>query len=572
MSASMGAGHDGAARELSRRLESEGHNTRVVDLLDAPPLRIGPVFRIGYEAQLRFAPWAYQLTYRLWYRLPFLIGPVTRFVNAIAGRRLLKWIREFNADVVVSTYPLASLALGRRRQKGKLAIPVVTYITDFAVHPLLVHKFVDLHLCVHPQSAVKAAGRVPGRVAAPGPLVAPRFFSRRPSVAEARRRVGLRPDARAVLIVAGSWGVGDVVETFDVLSRSDKYTPVVVCGRNAPLAEQLRARGGGLVFGWTDDMPLLMRACDAVVQNAGGLTCMEAFASGVPVLSFRPIPGHGVENAEDMHAAGVAAYVRDPIDLVPTLDVVTGGQRTAMRSAAKAMFAGDAAAEARDAQSLESLTPLRPRRSRVAISIAGVAAFYATFTVGVGVAAAHGVGVSRVPRHSDNVFIAVRVSGAAARDAAVENALARLGVSAVVDGQLARQDTEAITKLSNAGVEVVNGGTGHRVRIRAERAEEDVAGTGRAIGRATGERCLAFVPNRRVNGYDLVAARLTHEKVVVGPTILKPGDNDVLRLRAGRVYVIDGRSVDPAELVAALDALGATAASYHVVPAPVSSS
>jgi UDP-N-acetylglucosamine:LPS N-acetylglucosamine transferase len=35
------------------------------------------------------------------------------------------------------------------------------------------------------------------------------------------------------------------------------------------------------VIGWTDQMPALMSASDAPVENAGGLTCMEAFAVGL---------------------------------------------------------------------------------------------------------------------------------------------------------------------------------------------------------------------------------------------------------------------------------------------------
>jgi len=45
----MGAGHDGAARELARRLERRGHEAVVVDFLDAMPLRIGPVLRVTID-------------------------------------------------------------------------------------------------------------------------------------------------------------------------------------------------------------------------------------------------------------------------------------------------------------------------------------------------------------------------------------------------------------------------------------------------------------------------------------------------------------------------------------------
>ena len=131
VSASMGAGHDGAAKELRRRLEAAGHRVEVVDFLDAVAFHIGPVLRWFYQVQLRMAPWSYELSYRM---APVLRAPAV-MLDTWLTRRHLKWtIKEFRPDAIVSVYPLASLVLGRMRRKKQLRVPVVTYLTDFAVH------------------------------------------------------------------------------------------------------------------------------------------------------------------------------------------------------------------------------------------------------------------------------------------------------------------------------------------------------------------------------------------------------------------------------------------------------
>ena len=56
VSASMGAGHNGAARELARRLADRGHEAPVVDFLDCLPFGIGTLMPALYELQLRLAP------------------------------------------------------------------------------------------------------------------------------------------------------------------------------------------------------------------------------------------------------------------------------------------------------------------------------------------------------------------------------------------------------------------------------------------------------------------------------------------------------------------------------------
>jgi UDP-N-acetylglucosamine:LPS N-acetylglucosamine transferase len=172
----MGAGHDGAARELERRLVARGHDVRVVDYLQLIPFRLGGFVRWTYLFQLRVLPWTYDMTYKaLGVGAPVLWGPVVRVMSLATRRALHRELLRSRPDAIVSTYPLASLVLGRMRKKGWLRVPVATYLTDFAVHPLWVHPGVDLHLAVSPLSAETAAKRGGRTNHAPGPLVGERF-------------------------------------------------------------------------------------------------------------------------------------------------------------------------------------------------------------------------------------------------------------------------------------------------------------------------------------------------------------------------------------------------------------
>ena len=170
----MGAGHDGAANELRKRLEAQGHTVRVIDFLHCCPFGIGWFIKWSYLVQLRVAPWSYELTYRLWYKMPSTWSFIVRLDTFIAGRRIRREITDADADVVVSTYPLSSLVLGNMRKKRWLKVPVMTYLTDFAVHPLWVHPHVDVHLATSEFAAATARERGGEDARAPGPLVADR--------------------------------------------------------------------------------------------------------------------------------------------------------------------------------------------------------------------------------------------------------------------------------------------------------------------------------------------------------------------------------------------------------------
>ncbi len=343
VSASVGAGHDGAAAELERRLLAAGLAVDRFDLLDVLPARLGRLVRDGYRRLLVRAPWVYQRIYSSTERAGGG-GPVARALLRSAEARLLRALPADTA-AVVSTYPGASRVLGSLRLDGRLAVPVLTYLTDFSVHPLWVADGVDVHLALHavPAAQARAAGARDVRVC--GPVADPRFHPvPAPERAAARARFGLPPTAPLALLVAGSWGVGPVrsVAVARDLRDCGAAVPLVVCGRNDTLAAQLRADGIEHVYGWVDDMPGLMHAADVLVQNAGGLTSLEAFATGLPVASYGCIPGHGLTNAAALDEAGVAAWIRDPAQLKHVLaELIDGPRGLLQREAAHALFTVD---------------------------------------------------------------------------------------------------------------------------------------------------------------------------------------------------------------------------------------
>lgn len=347
----MGAGHNGAAREISRRLQDMGYRTTVRDFLESGPLRIGAALRRSYEFQLRYLPDTYEATYRIWFKAPWLCAPLARFVAMLTTKRLTRWIDEADPAGIVSTYPLATLALGELRRTGRLHRPVVNYITDFGVHPLWVHPSVDLNLAVHERSADKARSGSGRPSLACAPAVSEAFApARLPDRTTARISLGLEGLESAVLIAAGSWGVGSVEETVRTLATKGGFVPVVACGKDRRLRARLEAlvrdeAMRAVVVGWTEDMPSLMAACDALVENAGGLTAFEAMRAGVPVITYEPIPGHGRENAEAMSSAGVARVANDGDQLRVLLEALVhaGPSRTAQVASGTNLFVSDPA-------------------------------------------------------------------------------------------------------------------------------------------------------------------------------------------------------------------------------------
>jgi processive 1,2-diacylglycerol beta-glucosyltransferase len=313
VSGSVGAGHDGVARELADRLTGEGHRVEVVDLLEGFPWLAAVILGSAYLLTLRVAPWAYAAVCWLVER--------SRTVQRIADRiccSATPWLlqRVADADVVVATYPPASRALGRLRLTGDVRVPVITYLTDPAPNFLWVHPAVDRHLTMSRATAVEAEKRYGIPMHPAGPLVDPiyRQTDRAHARQHLRHLIEVDGDATVALLLLGSLGMGEVRPAIRALQAAGAV-PVVLCGRNERLRRQLLTMNGVVALGWRTDTAELVAGADLVVHNAGGLSLTESLVAGVPSLTFHPIPGHGRANARTLNRAGMVRWARTPQEL-----------------------------------------------------------------------------------------------------------------------------------------------------------------------------------------------------------------------------------------------------------------
>jgi len=266
----------------------------------------------GYHCQIEYAPWSWRVLYRVT-RSRRLIRLGGALLALRGGRRLRERIESGGYDAVVSAYPVVSMVLARLRRTGKLRVPCCTLVTDFDPHPAWVYPELDANLGV---GGACGEGVRPVRPPVPVPPV---DRTLRPRM---RERLGLAPGERAALIVGGAWGVGHLHDAARSVAAVPGMRPIVVAGHNDGLRRRIETDPeleGAVVFGFTGLMAGLMAASDVLVANAGGLTCLEAFAAGLPVVMFDPLPGHGEDNGRHMERAGMITAAASEPDLRATL-------------------------------------------------------------------------------------------------------------------------------------------------------------------------------------------------------------------------------------------------------------
>jgi UDP-N-acetylglucosamine:LPS N-acetylglucosamine transferase len=554
ISAAMGAGHDGVAYELQRRLHARGADAKVYDYLEMLPAKMGPFYRAFYAGQLKYAPSSYEWLYGKMDR--GVCAPVAQWLGQMGQRKVRKIAVDY--DVVISTYPLGCQATGALRKKGKLPIPAIGFLTDVDVHGLWLHKGIDRNLTVWHGSALEATSRTGVPSFAVGPVLPDTFLEPASDVErkEGRELLGVSPDQTVVLVVAGSWGVGDIAGTARAIRDAGVGVPVVLCGHNDNLVKELDEEEGVIALGWTKEVRRLLAAADAVVHNAGGLSCLEGFAVGVPVIGYACLPGHGHRNSLAMKHAGVAADAETVEDLIATIrHLAQTPAGAAMVQRARDLFLTDPTDEllelAQAPVSMPVQTGARTWATRALAVTVAVPVTMGALSFGVAQATVHGVGVAE---GKDAVFVAAIVDHAQVSNRHVVASLRSHGVSAAVGaGQGAPTPTD-VRALVTAGVTIVGTDAGTNSR-NPRRLKESINAATAAVA-ATQEKHPKIVCLRPPGLVEKIVA-WDHDVLLALPHRILLGGQVPANVKAGEQVVLDERGRTPAQIEADFAALAA---------------
>jgi hypothetical protein len=219
-----------------------------------------------------------------------MVHGVIRLYHSATLPLLKRHWTETQPDLVVSLVPNFNRAMFESLENTR---PFVTILTDFADYPphFWMERQNQLLICGTPKAVEQAVAMGYGKdriFRASGMILRPNFYE---SVDEdrgaQRTRLGLDPARPTGLVLFGGQGSKVMLE----IARSlDKVQLILICGKNAKLAEQLRALPGSvprLIEGFTSEIPFYMRMSDFFIGKPGPGSISEAIAMHLPVIVER---------------------------------------------------------------------------------------------------------------------------------------------------------------------------------------------------------------------------------------------------------------------------------------------
>ncbi len=207
----------------------------------------------------------------------------------------MKYIRDFQPDLIISTHFLCTSVAVLSRKTYDLDCRVVSHVSDpFQPHCLWVNPLAD-ELLVGSETArgcLEKFGQSSGSMTVfPFPLSKGFFEPIARSREEILSELGLEPRRMTVLASSGGEGIGGTDLYVRALYQSGlPINLITVCGRNGRLLKEMRAMAGKpsdvllSPLGYVGNMNELAMAADLGLVKAGPSTLFELLAKGCPVM------------------------------------------------------------------------------------------------------------------------------------------------------------------------------------------------------------------------------------------------------------------------------------------------
>ncbi|HVI42623.1 MAG TPA: glycosyltransferase [Anaerovoracaceae bacterium] len=316
LSISTGQGHHATGQAIENELKQRQVDCETLDAYEYIEPILSHLVSKGYLLSTAYAKKISSKLYDIVVKKskPLKKFSVPKMTNTVWAKDLKNYIEESKPDVIICTHVLSAILVNIMKERQWIDAVTVGIVTDFTLHPLWEEARL-LNYYVTPtdllEFQMEKKGLDTDKMLPIGIPIKPKF-SERIDRFEARKQMGLDLHKHTILLMSGSMGYGKIDESIERLDRLNlDFQVMVVCGNNKRMYKKVK----GLttqkrfdIYGYVDNVDVMMDAADCIITKPGGITTSEAMAKGLPMIMVNPIPGHEMRNAEFMLNNGLALY------------------------------------------------------------------------------------------------------------------------------------------------------------------------------------------------------------------------------------------------------------------------
>ncbi|UHA76005.1 UDP-N-acetylglucosamine 2-epimerase [Paenibacillus sp. 481] len=329
LTGSIGHGHlqtANAIREIAEKWFPHEADVHVVDYMEQVSPYLHEVSSYCFVQWVKLFPSMYGYLFEKT-RRDRKLSQMLKSVRFSSLRPLEKLINQMQPTVIVSTFPAASAAVSKLKERGVTNCQTATIITDYTDHSFWIYPFTDLYMVgsTDAKAQLVSQGIQPSRIEVTGIPVRPAFYDDYDKQI-LRQRYGLDPSKMTVLLMGGGCGLLDptLLTDLEEAEWAEDMQFVVVCGNNDKLRQRLSkwATTSALhvhVEGYIEPIHEYMAMSDLMITKSGGVTTTEALAQRLPLIVHKPLPGQERDNVRYLLRNGLARSAEHTQDLLEQL-------------------------------------------------------------------------------------------------------------------------------------------------------------------------------------------------------------------------------------------------------------
>ncbi len=320
-SVSFGNGHNQVSKVLQKHLKTRDFDVEIIDTFDAINKFFHKIVLDSYLRLLRYRPSVWGKLYQYSEEHPNSI--FLKQFNAFLTNKLYQILNEKQANVIITTHPIATTLLANVIRKKHISVKLYALLTDFAVHPMSIHNEVDGYFIASDHlryyaNVYKLNSNSFYSTGIPTPKEEVFHYSKQ----ELRKRLHLDEQMKTVLVAGGGVGLAKFNKILSGLEAfSETLQIICVTGENKRAKakiERFKSKHKVRILGFTNLFMEYLKASDVIISKAGGVTMSEALVCETPVLIFQPLPGQEEQNSQFLMNYG-AAIKAEVVEEIPVL-------------------------------------------------------------------------------------------------------------------------------------------------------------------------------------------------------------------------------------------------------------
>ncbi len=328
LTAGFGEGHNAAARGIAKALEPlcEGRwQPEVYDLMDPSYGQAALLAKKAYAKVISHAPSVWAMTYGLIDRSDHFREWLT--LREPLVKTLGQLIVARKPRVIVSVYPAYSHLLAELRKREpnvpEYQVPLVTVVTDsITINRVWLSPGSAWMVSPNPETraVLESMGMEPERILDLGFPVNEAY-----GIHEDRRAPLVPGEPARVLYMVNTDSQQKALKVAQGLAERPDVRLIVTVGKRAKMEaamkEELSSGPNPVeVYGWTSELPRLVRGSHILIGKAGGAAVQECLAAACPMIVNEVLPGQEEGNAKLIVEKGCGAVADSAKEIHEALD------------------------------------------------------------------------------------------------------------------------------------------------------------------------------------------------------------------------------------------------------------